>query len=69
MLRVRAPESTGESKGMNALGGLETTMASADHRVEQRWATYRLLEVSDEVIPVLVLLQASEGHLCTGDVL
>lgn len=28
-----------------------------------------LLEVGDEVIPVLVLLQAAEGHLGAGDVL
>ena len=27
------------------------------------------LKVGDEVIPVLVLLQASEGHFCTRDVL
>ena len=31
--------------------------------------TYRFLEVCDEVIPVLILLQASEGHLGTRDVL
>ena len=28
-----------------------------------------LLEVGDEVVPVLVLLQAAEGHLGAGDVL
>ena len=31
--------------------------------------TYRLLEVGDEVVPVLLLLETSERHLRTGDVL
>ena len=31
--------------------------------------TYLLLQVGDEVIAILILLQASERHLCTGDVL
>ena len=31
--------------------------------------TYRLLEVCDEVVAVLLLLETSERHLCSGDVL
>ena len=31
--------------------------------------TYRLLEPGDEVVPVLLLLQTSERHLSTRDVL
>lgn len=31
--------------------------------------TYRFLKPGDKVIPVLVLLQASERHLGAGDVL
>ena len=31
--------------------------------------TYRLLEVGDELVPVLVLLETGEGHLRAGDVL
>ncbi len=31
--------------------------------------TYSGLHVSDEVIAVLIFLQSSERHLCTGDVL
>ena len=32
-------------------------------------ATYRILEVGNEVVAVLVLLEASERHLRTGNVL
>ncbi len=31
--------------------------------------TYRILEVGDEIVPILVLLETSERHLGTGDVL
>lgn len=31
--------------------------------------TYLLLEIGDDVLPVLLLLQASEGHLGTRDIL
>ena len=38
-------------------------------RSEPEKATYRLLEVGDEVVAVLVLLQAGERHLGTRNVL
>lgn len=31
--------------------------------------TYLLLEIGDDVLPVFLLLQASEGHLGTRDIL
>ena len=34
-----------------------------------RCQTYRLLKVGDEVVTILVLLETSERHLSTGDVL
>ena len=36
---------------------------------EQRNVTYRLLEPSDEVVAVLLLLETSERHLCARNVL
>ena len=39
-------------------------MARAD-----RFGTYSLLQVGDEVIAVLILLQTGKGHLRTRDVL
>ena len=50
-------------------------MRSANARINDSDArktvgtTYRLLHVGDEVVPVIVLLETSEGHLRAGDVL
>ena len=46
-----------------------STCINDSDRRETVGTTYRLLEVGDKVVPVLVLLQASERHLGTGDVL
>lgn len=36
---------------------------------KRKTTTYRFFEVRDKVVPVLVLLQTSEGHFCSGNVL
>lgn len=39
------------------------------HELAMKGETYRLLEVGDEVVAVLVLLETSERHLGTRNVL
>ena len=44
-----------------------STCINDSDRRETVGTTYRLLEVGDEVVPVLVLLETTEGHLGTGN--
>ena len=52
-----------------SVGPRANVSVAIKRRVGKRWVTYSILEVSDEVITIRVLLQASKGHLGARDVL